>query len=73
MLYTKYQGSSSFLQEDFQDFPIFLYINQICPQVGPHFILGAKFEHSFYQPIRTISTILVGDQGSFLLSLVNFP
>jgi len=23
MLYTKYQGSSRFLQEDFQDFPIY--------------------------------------------------
>ena len=40
MLYTNYQGSSRFL-EDFQDFPILLYINQICPQPGPHFILRA--------------------------------
>jgi len=34
MLYTKCQGSSRFLHEDFQDFPILLYINQICTQ-GP--------------------------------------
>jgi len=27
MLFTNYQGSSRFLQEDFQDFPILLYIN----------------------------------------------
>ena len=46
MLYTNYQGSSRFLPKDF---PILLYINQICPPppAGPHFILGAKFEHSF--------------------------
>jgi len=31
MLYTKYKGSSRFLQEDFLDFPKLLYINQICP------------------------------------------
>jgi len=30
MVYTKYQGSGRFLQ-DFQDFPILRYINQICP------------------------------------------
>jgi len=36
MLYTKYQGSSRFLQEDFQDFPILLYINQIyAPRQSP--------------------------------------
>jgi len=28
MLYINYQGSSTFLQEDFQDFPTLLYINQ---------------------------------------------
>jgi len=39
MLYTKNQGSSRFLQEDYQDFPVLLYINQICPQAGPHFTL----------------------------------
>jgi len=39
MLYTKYQGSSRFLQEDFQDFPILHYINQIFPQSVPYFIL----------------------------------
>jgi len=27
MLYTKYQGSRRFLQEDYQDFPVLLYIN----------------------------------------------
>jgi len=31
MLYTRYQGSSRFLQEDFQDFCILLYINQTPP------------------------------------------
>jgi len=41
MLYINYQGFSRCLQDDFQDFPILLYINQICPQAGPHFILGA--------------------------------
>jgi len=41
MLYTKFQGSSRFEQEDFQDFPILLYIiNQICPKAGPHFMKG---------------------------------
>jgi len=68
MLYTKYQGSNRFLQLEFQDVPLFLYINQICPQAGPHFILGAQFEHSFKKPIRTISTIFEGDKGLFLLS-----
>jgi len=38
-----YEGSSSFLQQDLQDFPILLYINQICPQAGRHFILGHNF------------------------------
>jgi len=37
MLYTNYLGSSRFLQEDFQDFPILHYISQLCPQTGPHF------------------------------------
>jgi len=41
MLYINYQCSSRFLQEYFQDLTIELYINQICPQVGPYFILGA--------------------------------
>jgi len=35
MLYTKYQGSSRFFQEEFQDFPILLYINHICPPFPP--------------------------------------
>jgi len=35
MLYTKYQGSSTFLQEFFQDFLILLFLNQICPRQGP--------------------------------------
>jgi len=42
MLYTKNQGSSRFLQEDYQDFPVLLYINQICPQAGPHFTLKGQ-------------------------------
>jgi len=39
MLYTKYQGSSRFLQEDF---PILLHINQISPppRQGPILYLG---------------------------------
>jgi len=43
MLYTKFQGSIRFLQEDFQDFPILLYFLYILDmlQVNPHFILGA--------------------------------
>jgi len=37
MLYTKNQGSSRFLQEDFQDFYILLsiYKNQYAPRQGP--------------------------------------
>jgi len=31
LMLCKYQGSSKFLQEDFQDFPILHDINQICP------------------------------------------
>jgi len=41
MLHTKYQGSSRFLLDDFQDFPILFYINQIYLQAEPHFVLGA--------------------------------
>jgi len=38
MLYTNYLGSSRFLQEDFQDFPILHYISQLCPQTSPPFL-----------------------------------
>ena len=41
VLYTNYQGSSLFLQEDFQKFLLLLYINQIYPRAGTHFILRA--------------------------------
>jgi len=41
MLYTKYQGSSIFLQEDVLRFTYITLYKSDMPQTGPHSILGS--------------------------------
>jgi len=55
MLYTKYQGSSRFLQADFQDFPILLYINQTWHPGRVPFNTRGIFWTFFLATIRTSS------------------
>jgi len=47
MLYTKYQGSSRFSQEDFLRFLNITLFKLDMPRSRAFFILGAKFQHFF--------------------------